>query len=80
MGHLRAYYWNKGDMLELVRNQSEELPAAVGAEDEVLSSAEMLAWERKHQRDIGKYVDSITHSVSLQTRKKVAFNQHIFDL
>ncbi len=80
MGHLRAYYWNGGDMLELVRQQSEELPAAVGAENEVLSSAEMLAWERKHHSDIGKYVDSITHSVSLQAKKKVAFNQHIFDL
>ncbi len=80
MGRLRAYYWNGGDMLELVRYQSEELPVAAGAENEILSSAEMLTWERKHHSDIGKYVDSITHSVSLQARKKAAFNKHIFDL
>lgn len=80
MGHLRAYYWNKGDMLELVRYQPEELSAAAGAEEEVLSSAEMMAWERKHHSDIGKYVESITHNISLQARKKAAFYRHIFDL
>ena len=28
MAELRAYYYNKGDMLELVRYQKEELPKA----------------------------------------------------
>ncbi|MCD7723988.1 MAG: ISLre2 family transposase [Clostridiales bacterium] len=80
MGHLRAYYWNGGDMLELVRYQSEELPVAVGAENDVISSAEMLAWERQHHNELGKYVESITHSVSIQTKMKVAFNKSIYGL
>ena len=33
MAHLRAYYWNGGNMLDLVRQQKKELPKAVGAEE-----------------------------------------------
>lgn len=32
MAHLRAYYYNQGDMRELVRMQKKELPLAAGAE------------------------------------------------
>lgn len=81
MGHLRAYYWNKGDMLELVRYQGkEELPKAAGGENDVISSTQMLNWERQHYNELGKYVDSITHSISLQTKEKVWFNEQIYGL
>ena len=46
MAHLMAYYWNGGNMLELVRQQERELPVAAGAENEVLSCESMLRWER----------------------------------
>ncbi|HIS55760.1 MAG TPA: UPF0236 family protein [Candidatus Fimimorpha excrementavium] len=32
MAHLRAYYWNGGDMLKPVRRQEQEFPVAAGAE------------------------------------------------
>ena len=80
MGHLRAYSWNGGDMLELVRYQAKGLPIAAGAEDDVLSCEDMLKWERQHYNKLGKYIDSISHSVSLQTKKKFGFKTHIYGL
>lgn len=38
MAQLRAYYYNGGDMLELVRYQKAELPKAAGCEQEILLS------------------------------------------
>lgn len=46
MARLRAYYWNGGDMLELVRRQESRLPATAGAENEVLSCESIMKWER----------------------------------
>lgn len=80
MSQLRAYYLNGGDMLELVRFQKKELPKAAGAEYDVLSSVELIKSERNRHGELGKYVDSITHSLSLQNRKKVYFNSHIWGL
>ena len=49
MAHLRAYYWNKGNMLELVRHQKtvqqQEMPKAAGAENDPISAAKMIASE-----------------------------------
>lgn len=42
MSKLWAYQLNGGDMLELVRYQSKELPKAAGAKYEVLSSGPIL--------------------------------------
>lgn len=80
MAHLRAYYWNHGDMLELVRMQERELPKASGAENEVLSCESMLLWERQNHQKLGKYVESISHSVSVDTKKYAWFNSHIWGL
>lgn len=57
MAHLRAYYWNGGNMLELVRQQERELPVAAGAENEVLSCESMLQWERQRHNKLGKYIE-----------------------
>lgn len=80
MARLRAYYLNGGDMLELVRYQKKQMPRACGAEYEVLSSAQILVSERNRHGELGKYVESISHSMSLQNRKTVYFNAHIWGL
>ena len=80
MAQLRAYYLNGGDMLELVRYQQKELPAAVGGEYEVLSSTDMLRSERSRHGELGRYVEAISHSLSLEKKKQVYFNAHIWGL
>lgn len=69
MAQLRAYYYNKGDMLELARFQKAELPVAAGAENEILSMADIQASERRSASDIGKYVDKITHTLGSEFNK-----------
>ncbi len=80
MSKLRAYYFNGGDMLELVRYQKKDMPKAVGAEYEVLSSARVLQSEKKRHGVLGKYTETINHSMSLQNRKIIYFNSHIWGL
>jgi len=80
MARLRAYEWNGGKMLDLVRNNENEQPKAAGAENEVISCESMLRWERQHHKKLGKYVESISHSVSTEVKKYVYFNSHIWGL
>lgn len=80
MAKLRAYEMNGGDMLELVRYQKRELPKAAGAEYDVLSSTEIIQSEKSRHGELGKYVDTISHSLSLHNRKIVYFNSHIWGL
>lgn len=80
MAQLRAYDLNGGDMLELVRYQKRESPKAAGTEYDVLSSTQILASEKKRHGELGKYVEAISHSVSLQNKKIVYFNSHIWGL
>lgn len=80
MAELRAYYYNGGDMLELVRYQKKELDKAAGDEQDVILSAEMFRSEKNRKGMLGKYVEAISHSVSLDTKKKVYFNEHIWGL
>lgn len=78
MAHLRAFYLNGGEMLDLVRAQKEEeLPKAAGAENEVLSCKEMLKSEKNQHYELGKYMESMNHSVSREVKKWVWFNSHI---
>ena len=74
MAHLRAYFYNGGDMLELVRYQEKKLPKAAGAESDhdVISSAKMTAAERKAQSDTGKYYDVLQASIAGGTAGKTA--------
>lgn len=80
MAQLRAYYYNGKDMLELVRYQKQELPQAAGAEKDIILSTQMLRSEKNRNGELGKYIDILTHSVSLDTKKKVYFNEHIWGL
>jgi hypothetical protein len=85
MARLRAYFWNKGDMLELVRYQKKGLPLAAGGEGDVLSAADVLMSERPKKegvldRELAKYAECMRASVPPQIKKKAAFNAHIWDL
>lgn len=80
MAHLRAYKKNGGDMLELVRTQRKELPKAAGAENDVISATEMLSYERKSYSELGKYVNCISHQMSLDSKKKAWFQSQIWGL
>ena len=81
MSELRAYQYNKGDMLELVRYQKTVLPKAAGCEDVVLSCAEMLLQESKHRQDLGVLADTKVYSIPYPHIKKIAnFKGHIYGL
>ena len=80
MAKLIAYERNGGDMLELVRYQKRNLPKAAGDEYEVLSSVDVIQSEKNRHGELGKYVESISHSISLQNKKIVYFNSHIWNL
>lgn len=80
MAQLRAYYLNGGDMPELVRYQEKKLPQAAGAEYDILSSKQIIASEKSRHGELGKYTESISHSLSLQNKKIVYFNAHIWGL
>ena len=80
MAHLRAYYWNGEDMLELVGQQEREQPVGVGAEKEVLSCESMLRRERQKYNQPGKYLESMNHRVSTEMKKYAWFHAHIWGL
>ena len=72
MAELRAYHYNKGDMLELVRYQDTVLPKAAGCEETVLSCGEMLAEERKQKRELGILADMHIYEIPYPQIKKIA--------
>ena len=81
MARLRGYYLNGGKMLELVRYQKEVLPKAAGAEEEtILSSRDILLSERDRHNGMGKYVEAISHTMSLNSKRQQYFQKFIWDL
>lgn len=80
MARLRAYHLNGGDMLELVRYQERALPKAAGAEETYITTREILNSEKNRHRQVGKYMERISHSLSVETKKKLYFNAHIWGL
>ena len=80
MARLRAYYYNGGDMLELVRYQKEELPEAVGAERTFFTPTEVMRSEKNRHYELGKYMASIQGSLSNSIKKKPWFNAHLTGL
>ena len=80
MAQLRAYYLNGGDMLELVRYQKRELPRAAGGEGDIISAEAILRSEKNRHGELGKYMEAMTHHVSLEAKKKAYFNSHIWGL
>ena len=81
MVELRAYYYNKGDMLELVRYQKKELPKAAGSEEVICSSSQMWSAERKRKKELGQMADIPTYRIPYNQIKKIAnFKAQIFGL
>ena len=81
MAQLRAYYLNGGDMLSLVRYQKQELPKVAGDEARsYLSTREILNSERNRHGEIGRYYDSIQHSICADWKVKKYFQEHIWKL
>ena len=72
MAELRAYYYNKGDMLELVRYQKEVLEKAVCDEAVIYSSSRMWSEERKRKRELGQMADIPVYSIPYEQIKKIA--------
>ena len=73
MAHLRAYYFNKENMLELVKAQ--KLPKAAGAEDTFIIDPHKLG--ETMYSEWGKYVDHANHEVSEIAQKFAWFNAGI---
>lgn len=80
MAQLRAYEKNNGDMLKLVRYQKREIPKVVGAEYDILRSTDILRSEKNRHGIVGKYVEQISHTMTVHNKKLVYFNSHIWGL
>jgi hypothetical protein len=80
MAHLREYYYNGGDMLELAKYQKKKLPLAAGAEEVVLSASQMLRSEHVNRTktviEYGKYADAMRASISKSTSMKLELYLH----
>lgn len=75
MGRLRAYYWNGGDMLELVRYQKEVREEA-RKKKKILPGEILRSCDRKHAPN-GKYYDDLQHTIPAQVRKTLAIRDHL---
>ena len=81
MAQLRAYYYNHGDMLELVRYQKKEESLTEEKEEIIYSSSDLWKEERKHKKSLGCFADMPTYSIPYLQIKKIAnFRHQIFGL
>lgn len=81
MAELRAYYYNGGDMLELVRYQKEKIWKEESCEEVIYSCEAMLRAERKRSRELGNKANMPIYSIPYPQVKKIAnFKNHIYGL
>ena len=81
MAQLRAYYYNDGDMLELVRYQKKEVHLTKEKEEIIYSSSVLWREEWKRKRSLGCFADMATYSIPYLQIKKIAnFRDQIFGL
>ena len=75
MARLREYYYNGGDMLALAKYQKQPMQLAAGAEDVVLGARSVLEKKShtKIEAEYGKYSECMTHTLSLQSKKRMMF-------
>ncbi len=71
MARLRIYKKNKGNMLELVRYQKEEVEKVAGAEEEIYSCEAMLRMEAKNRRRLGDKADMHVYSIPYTNIRKI---------
>ncbi len=81
MARLRIYRQNNGSMLELVRYQKKEYPVAVGAEEVIYTSSQMIAEETRNKKRLGHLADVPVYSIPYPQIKKItALKNHIWGL
>lgn len=80
MAQLRAYVLNKGDLLELVRQQKKEDTEKKEEVNPILSSAQILESEQNRHGILGKYMECIHYIFATQKKKQVYFQLHIWGL
>lgn len=81
MARLRVYQKNRGNMLELVRYQKQELPMVAGAEEVIYSAREMIAMENRNKQKLGNIADIQVYSIPYPQIKKIAaLKNHIWGL
>ena len=79
MAELRAYYYNGGDMLELVRYQKRDAKKGKEEEEKIYSSNKMWVEERKRQKELGCLADMKTYCIAnAQIRKMLNCKYQIF--
>ena len=76
MAQLRAYYYNHGDMLELVRYQKKKESITEEKEEIIYSSSDLWKEERKHKKSLGCFADMVTYSIPYIQIKKIANFRH----
>lgn len=77
LSHIRIYWKNGGDMLELVKRQKKEETEESEEEEKYFSASEILSWEKKHSKTNGKYIEALQASISNQISGKILFNNVI---
>ena len=79
ISRLRVFYYNQGDMLELVRKQKE--PRKDNQVEEFYSCQDILNSERTKHGLVGKYMEAMSRSISYpQVRKIASMKGHIWGL
>lgn len=78
MARLRIYAKNGGNMLDLVRNQP--LKKAAGAEEAGLTCGEILAEERRQNRNLGDLYGTKISTVPAMISKMLSIKEHIWGL
>lgn len=78
MAKLRAYYWNKRDMLELAKYQKEALPKAAGAESDVISSTDVVRNLHPDYTGEGTYFDRLQVHLSDRMTKRLRYGVYDF--
>ena len=74
MAHLREYYYNDKDMLELAKFQKEELPIAAGAKEVILTANDVLASEKNKDSlfyDFQVQIYAATHKAEIDAMKEI---------
>lgn len=81
MARLRVYYYNKGNMLELVRYQKQEVKTAAGEEETTLRLRQILKAERENKTRLGMFADMQVYTIPYpQVRKIAGFKNQIWGL
>ena len=79
MAQLRAYYLNGGNMLELVRYQKGEMQLAAGGEyQDYIHTDKVIRKSKSSNREQNRYYDRTQAHLSIDVKKKVYFQEHIW--